>query len=165
MFSCSVMSDSLWPHGLQHARLPCPSLSPSLLRFTSIESVMLSNHLVLCHPLLLLPSVFPSIRVFADELALHIRWPNYRSFSFSLSNDYTRLISFKIDWFALLVVQRLFSSIIKRCLCTQVYLALLVPEWCNPTVLDWGDSVRSPGASGSIWRCFLVVPQLDGALC
>ena len=68
------MSDSLWPHGLQHARLPCPfSISWSLLKLMSTESVMPSNHLVLCHPLLLLPSIFPSIRIFSNELALHIR--------------------------------------------------------------------------------------------
>ena len=98
------MSDSLRPCGLQHARLPCPSISWSLLKLTSIESVMLSNHLILCNPLLLLPSIFPSIRVFSNELALHIRWPKYWGFSFSISpsNDYSGLISFRIDWFDLL---------------------------------------------------------------
>ena len=101
------------PHGLWHTRLPCPSLSQSLLKFTSIESVMLSNHLILCHPLLL-PSVFPSIRVISDELALWIRWLKYRSFSFSLSNEYTRLISFRIDWFALLVAQRTLKRLLQH---------------------------------------------------
>ena len=73
-FSPSVVSDSLQPHGLQHARLPCPS--PTLGACSnSIESVMPSNHLILCHPLLLLPSIFPSIRVFSSESALHIRQP------------------------------------------------------------------------------------------
>ena len=71
------MSDSLRLHGLQHARLPCPSLSPSLLKLMPIESVMPSNNLILCHLLLLLPSVFPSIRVFSNESALHIRWPKF----------------------------------------------------------------------------------------
>ena len=75
----------------------------SLLKLKSIESVMPSNHLILCHPLLLLPSVFPSIRVFSSESVLHIRWPKYCSFSFSLSpsNEYSGLISFKIDRFPL----------------------------------------------------------------
>ena len=79
LFSCSVVSDSLQPHELQHARLPCPSPSAglSLLKLMCIESVMPSNHLILCHPLLLLPSVFPSIKVFSNELVLHIRWPKY----------------------------------------------------------------------------------------
>ena len=74
--------------------------SQSLLKLSSIESVMPSNHLVLCRPLLLLPSIFPSIRVFSNESALHIRWPKYWSFSFSisLSNEYSELISFRMDW-------------------------------------------------------------------
>ena len=87
------------PHGLQHSRLPCPLLSQSLLKLVSIESVMPSNHLILCHPLLLLPSIFPSIRVFSYESAFHIKWPKYWSFSFSISppNEYLVLISFRID--------------------------------------------------------------------
>ena len=171
------MSDSLWSHGLQHARLPCPSPSPgvcsnscllsqwchptisssvtgfpvlhhllevaqthvfwasdaiqpshylspaslsftisrSLLRLMSFEPVMPSNHLIICHPLLLLPSILPSIRVLSNELAFHIRWPKYSSFSFSVSpsNEYLGLIPFRIDWFDLLVVQaslKVFSS-------------------------------------------------------
>ena len=76
-FSCSVMSNSLQPHGLQHARLPCPS--PSLFKLMSIESMMPSNHLVLCHSLLLLPSIFPSSKVFSNESVFHIRWPKYWS--------------------------------------------------------------------------------------
>ena len=84
-FSRSVMSDSLRPHGLQHVRLPCPSPTLSLLKLMSIESVMPSNHLILCHPLLLLPSIPPSIRVFLSESALRIRWLKYWSFSFNIS--------------------------------------------------------------------------------
>ena len=84
-FSPSVLSDSLRPHGLQHTRLVCPSLSPRVCSNSSIESVMPSSHLILCHPLLL-PSIFPSIRVFSNESALHIRWPKYWSFSFSISS-------------------------------------------------------------------------------
>ena len=107
LFSHYVLSDSIRPLELQHPQPPCPSLSPGLLKLMSIESVMLSNHLILCHPPLLLPSVFPSIRVFSNELALHILWPKYWSFSFSTSasSEYSRLISFRNDWFDLLAVQ------------------------------------------------------------
>ena len=77
------------------------SISCSLLKFMSFESVMLSNYLIFSHPLLLLPSIFPSIRVFSDESALHIREPEYWSFSTSCSNEYSGLISFRIDWFDL----------------------------------------------------------------
>ena len=83
---CSVMSDSLWPHGLQQPQVSLFfTVSPSLLKLTSIESVIPSNHLIPCHPLLLLPSVFPSIRVFSSESALCLRWPKYWSISFSNS--------------------------------------------------------------------------------
>ena len=109
LFSFLIMSDSWWPHGLQHARLPCPSPSPRACSnsFTSIESVMPSNHLILCHPPLLLPSIFPSIRVFSNESALRIRWPEYWSFSLNISpsNEYPGLISFKMDWLEFLAVQ------------------------------------------------------------
>ena len=80
------------------------TISWSLLKLMSIESVMLSNHLILCHPLLLLPSIFTSIRVFSNESALRIRWPKYWTFSFSPSNEYSGLISFRVDWFDLLAV-------------------------------------------------------------
>ena len=82
-----------------------PTISWSLPRFMSIESVMPSIHLILCHPFLLLPSVLPSIRVFSSELAVCIRWPKYWSFSISPSTEYSRLISLRIDWFDLLAVQ------------------------------------------------------------
>ena len=87
--------------------------SRSLPKLMSIESVMPSNHLILCRPLLLLPSIFPSIRVFSNESVLRIRWPKYWSFSFSISpsNDYAGLISFRIDWFDLLVVQGTLKSL------------------------------------------------------
>ena len=96
---CVQLSATPWPPACQ---APLPStISQSLLRFMSIESVMPSNHLTLCHPLLLLPSVFPSIRVFSSNLVLCIRWPKYWHFSFSISpsNDYSGLISFRI-WLA-----------------------------------------------------------------
>ena len=88
-------------------------ISQSLLKLISIESLMLSNHLILCLFLLLSPSIFPSIRVFSNELALHIRWPKYWSFHFDISpsNEYSGLISFRIDWFDLLEVQRTLKSL------------------------------------------------------
>ena len=103
IWHCSVMSNSLQPHGLQHARLPCP------LPFHGVcWNSYPCNHLILRCPLLLLPSIFPSIRVFSSESPLRIRWPKYWSFSFSISpsNEYSGLISFRIDWFDLLAVQR-----------------------------------------------------------
>ena len=103
-------------HGLQHARLPCPSLSPGVFsKLMSIELVMPSNHLILCHPLLLLPSVSPSIRVFFSESALHIGWPKYWRFSFSISpsNEYSGLIFFRTDWFDLLVVRETLKSLLQ----------------------------------------------------
>ena len=97
-FSRSVVSDSLRPHGLQQPGFPITT-SQSLLKLMSIGSAMPSNHLILSHPLLLLPSIFPSIRVFSSESVLHIRWLKYWSFSFSISpsNEYSGLISFRID--------------------------------------------------------------------
>ena len=96
------MSDSLQPRGMQHARLPRPSSAPGTCsKLMSIKSVMPFNHLILCSSLLLLSSVFLSIRVFSNESVLHIRWPKYWSFSFSISpsNEHLGLISFRIDWF------------------------------------------------------------------
>ena len=92
------------------------TISQSLLKLMSIASVMPSNHLILCHPLLLLPLVFPSIRVFSSELVLPIRWPKYWSFSFSISpsSEYSELISFRIDSFDLLVVQRTLKSLLQH---------------------------------------------------
>ena len=87
------------------------AVSWSLLKLTFIESVMPSIYLILCHPLLLLSSIFPSIRVFSSESALHIRWPKYWSFSFNPSNEYSGLISFRIDWFDLLAVQGTLKSL------------------------------------------------------
>ena len=90
------------------------TISQSLLKFMSIESVMPSNNFVFCRPLLLLPSIFPSIRVFSNELVLHIRWSKYWSFSFSISpsNEYSGLISFRIDWLDLLTVQGTLKSLL-----------------------------------------------------
>ena len=102
-FNHSEVSESLRPHGLQHARLSCPSSFLELAQLMSIELVMPSNNLILRHPLLLLPSIFPSIRVFSSGSALCIRWPKYWGFSLSISpaNVYSVLISFRIGWFDL----------------------------------------------------------------
>ena len=91
-------------------------ISQSLLKLMSIESVMPSNHLILCRPLVLLPSIFPSIRVFSDESVLHIKWPEYWCFSFSISpsNEYSGLIFFRIDWFDLLAVQGIVKSLLQH---------------------------------------------------
>ena len=117
-FSSSVMFDSLQPHEQQHARLSCPSPTPKLAKNKkmSIKSMMPSNHLILCHPLLLPPSIFPSIRVFSNVSALLIRWPKYWSFSFNISlcNEYSGLISFTVDWFDLLEVQGTLKSLLQH---------------------------------------------------
>ena len=126
LFSCSITLCG--SHGLQHASLLCPQLSPRVCsKLTSTESVIPSNHLILCCPLLLLPSVFSSIRVFTNEhpglisfrmnwLDLPIRWPKYWSFSFSISPsiEYSGLISFRIDQFDLFAVQGTLKSLLQH---------------------------------------------------
>ena len=106
LLSCSVMSDSLWPNGLQYARLPCPSSTPRA-HSNSCSLSQWCHPTILCCPLLILPSIFPSVKVFSNELAVHIRWLKYWSFSFSISpsNEYSGLISFRKDWLYLLAVQ------------------------------------------------------------
>ena len=116
-FNQSVMSDSLRPHGLQHTRLPCPSTNSwSLLKLMYIESVMPSNHLILYHTLLLLPSIFPSIRGFSNKSVLCIRLPKYWSFSCSISpsNEYSEVISFRINRFDLFAVQGTLKSLLQH---------------------------------------------------
>ena len=106
------MSNSLRPHESQHARPPCPSPSLSLPKPMSIESLMPSSHLILCCPLLLLPPIPPSIRVFSNESTLRMRWPKYWNFSFNISpsNEHPGLISFRMDWLDLLAVQGTLKS-------------------------------------------------------
>ena len=113
---CSVVSDSLQPHELQHVRPPSPSPTPSLFKLMSIELVMPSNDLILCHPLLILPSIFPRNRVFSNESALCIRWPKYWSFIFNIShsNEHPGLISFRMDWLDLLAVQGTLKSLLQH---------------------------------------------------
>ena len=114
--SRSDVSDSLRPHGLQHAR---PTIYHQVPEFTQThvhESVMPSSHLILCRPLLLLPPIPPSIRVFSNESTLRIRWPKYWSFSFSISpsNEHPGLISFRMDWLDLLAVQGTLKSLFQH---------------------------------------------------
>ena len=116
-FSRSVMSDSLKPHESQDAQASLSITNPlSLLKPMPIKSVMPFSHLTLCHPLLLLPSLFPRIRVFSSESTLHIRWPKYWSFSFSISpsNEYSGLVSFRMDWLDLLAVQGTLKSLLQH---------------------------------------------------
>ena len=116
-FSRSVVSDSLQPQEPQHVRPPCPSPTPGVFpKPISIELMIQSNHLILCHPLLILPSISPSFRVFSNESALHIRWPMYWSFSFSISpsNEYSGLIYFRMDWLDLLAVQGTLKSLLQH---------------------------------------------------
>ena len=116
-FSHSVVSDSLRPPwaAARQASLSITN-SRSLLKLISIQLVIPSNHLILCHPLLLLPSIFPSIKVFSNESALGIRWPKYWSFSFSISpcNEHSGLISFRIHWLDLLAVQGTLKSLLQH---------------------------------------------------
>ena len=110
------MSDSVTPPIRAYQAFLSITNSQSLLKLMSIESVMPSNHLILCFPLLFPPSIFPSIRVFSNESVLHIRWPKYWSFSFRISpsNEYSGLISFRIDWLDLLAVQGTLKSLLQH---------------------------------------------------
>ena len=127
--------------------------SRSLRKLMSIESVMPSNHLILCRPLLLLPSIFPSIRVFSSESVLHIRWPTYWSFSFSISpsNEYSGLISFRMDWLDLLAVQGTLKSILQHhsskasiLRCSAFFIILLSYPY-----MTTGKTMALP----SVWIC------------
>ena len=109
------MSDSLQPHAALQASLPITT-SQGSHKLMSIESVMPSNHLILCRPLLLLPSIFPSIRVFSNESVFHIRWPKYWSFSFNISpfKEHPGLVSFRMNWLDLLAVQGTLKSLLQH---------------------------------------------------
>ena len=115
-FSHSVLSNSAAPWTAAHQASLSIANSQSPLKLMSIESVMPSNHLILCHPLLLPPSIYPSIRVFSNESVLRIRWPKYWSFSFSISpsNEYSGLISLRVDWLDLLAVQGTLKSLLQH---------------------------------------------------
>ena len=113
-FSCVRLFPTSWTAARQASW--SITNSQSLFKLRTIESVMPPNHLIFCHPLLLLPSIFPSIRVFSNELILHIRWPKYWSFSFNISpsNEYSHLISFRMDWLDLLAVQETLKSLLQH---------------------------------------------------
>ena len=112
-YSRSVISNSLPPHGLNHTRIPCPSQTPG----TYSKSIHSISDTILCHPLLCPPSIFPSISVFTNELVLHIRWPKYWSFSFSISpsNEYSGMISCRMDWLDLFAAQGILKSLLQHC--------------------------------------------------
>ena len=111
--SCRILCDSM---NCSMPDFPVLHFSQSLLKFMHTELVLLSNHLILCHPVLLLPSIYPCIRVFSNESALHIKWPKYCSFRFSISpsNEYSGLISFRMDWFDLLTIQWTLKSLLQH---------------------------------------------------
>ena len=127
------------PWTATHQASPSITNSQSLLKLMSIESVMSSNHLIFCHPLLLQPSIFPSIRVFSNELVLCIRWPRYWSFRFSISpsNEYLGLISFRIDWFDFLVVQGTLKSLLQHHSSKASVLRRSAFFWSNSHVHTW----------------------------
>ena len=116
LFSCLVMTDSATPWTAAHQASLSFTISWSLRKHMSIESMMPSNHLILCRSLFLLPSIFPSFRIFSNKSALHIRWPKYWSFSFSISpsSEYSGLIPFRIDWLDILAVQGTLKSLLQH---------------------------------------------------
>ena len=141
LFSWAVMCSSSWPHGRQHAWLPVLSCLPGLAQ-THVHRVMVpSSCLILCHPLLLLLSIFPSIRVFSNDSAFPIRSPKYWSFSFSISpsNEYSELISFRIDWLSLLVVQVTLKSLL------QHHSSKTSILWCSDFFMVQLSLGKSPG--------------------
>ena len=134
-FSRSVTSDSLQPHGLQHARLPSPSPTPGARSLMSIKSVMPSNHLTVCRPPLLPPSIFPSIWVFFKESVLHIRWLKY--WSFSPSNEYSELTFFRIDWLDLLAIQGTLKSFFNTTVQKHQFVSTQTSLWSNSHIHTW----------------------------
>ena len=135
--SCLTLYDPAWTAALQVSL--SFAISQSLFKLMSIELMMPSTHLILCHPLILLLSIFPSIRVFSSESALHIRWTEYWSFSFSISpsNKYSGLISFRVEWFGLIAVQgtlRIFSSTTVRKL---HFFSIQPSSWSNSHICTW----------------------------
>ena len=125
-----IMSDSLWPMNCCTRSLPVLHYLPGLLRLMSIELVMPSNHLILYCPLLLLSSIFPNIRLFSNESAIHIRGPKYWSFSISPSIEYSELISFRMEWFDLLAVQGTLKSLL------QQHSSKASIIWCSAFFMD-----------------------------
>ena len=137
-FSCSVVSNSVTPWTAACQASLSITNSWSLLRLMSIELVMPSNHLIPCHPLILPPSIFPSIRFFSNESTLCMRWPKYWSLSFSISpsNEYSGLISFTIDWFALLALQGTLKSLLHHSSKASIFGSQL-SLWFNSHIHIW----------------------------
>ena len=136
-FSCSVLSDSATPRTATHQTSLSITNCRSPPKSMSNELVMPSNHLILCCPLLLLPSIFPSIRIFSNESALRIRWPKYWSFSFDISpsNEYSGLIPFRIDWFHLLAVQETLNSLLQHHSSIREHLAFFMVQISYPYMI------------------------------
>ena len=139
-FSCSVVSDSLRPHEPQHARPPCPSPTPGV--YSNSCSLSQWYHPTISssvHPLLLLPSIFPSIKVFSNESVLRIRWPKYWSFSFSIShsNEYSGLISFGINWLDFSAVQGTLKSLLQHHSSNASILWAQLSLWSNSHIHTW----------------------------
>ena len=144
------------PHGLQHASLPSFPISRTLLRFTSIELVMLSNHLILCCPLLLFPSIFPSIRVFPNESALRIRWPKYWSFNFSITSLQRLILMFYFLLSLLMIVNSHRELLINRFGMMQTNLPFYNKV---PSVMGAGERVLDLGVRFDFGFCHLPVIQ------
>ena len=141
-FSCSVVSNSLRHHGLQHTRPPCPSQTPGIYSNLCPLSRWCHPTISSCHPLLLPPSVFPSIRVFSNESVFHITWPKYWSFSFNISpsNEYSRLISFRMDRLGLLAVQGTLKSLFQHHSSKALILrqsAFFTVQLSHPSIHDY----------------------------
>ena len=154
LFRGSIMSNSATPWTAAHQASLSFTVSWSLLKLMSIESVMPPNYLILFRPLLLLPSVFPSIRVFSNELALCIRWPKYWSFNFSISpsNEYSGVISFRINWLDLLAVQGTLKSLLQH---HSLKASILEKEMAtHSSILPWKSLwTEEPGGLQSMgWR-------------
>ena len=139
-FSRSVVSDSLQPHGLQHAKIPCPLPTPGACSNSCSSSWW--QHTTISSSVISLPSFFPSIRVFSNELVLHIKWPKYWSFSFSISpsNEYSGLISLRMDWLDLLAVQGTLKSLLQHHSSKASVLwrsAFFIVQLSHPYVTTW----------------------------
>ena len=153
-FSCVRLFATPWT--VAHQASLFITNSWSLLKLMSIELVMPSNHLILCHPLLLLPSIFPSIRVFSNESVLHIRWPKYWSFSFSISpsNEYPGLISFRRDWLDLLAVQGTLRSLLQHHSSKASILrhsAFFIVQLSHPYWREWQTSILALRTPWILW--------------
>ena len=133
--SCPTLCDSM-NHSMSGLSITNSWSAPKLM---SIESVMRSNHLILCHPLLFSPSIFPSIRVFSKESTLHMRWPKYWSFSFSISpsKEHARLVSFRMDWLDPLPVQKTLKSLLQHHSSKASILGAQLSLWSNSHIQPW----------------------------